>query len=60
MMLEEVGLFNKLSEDKFVPEVYLRSSRQQRLEMLAGLMDTDGHMTKSGFDFYIKIASAIL
>lgn len=28
---------------KFIPEMYLRSSMAQRLALLAGLMDTDGH-----------------
>lgn len=28
---------------KCIPEAYLRSSIQQRLELLAGLIDTDGH-----------------
>lgn len=30
--------------DKHIPEKYLRASIQQRLELLAGLVDTDGHV----------------
>lgn len=30
--------------DKRIPEPYLRSSYQQRMDLLAGLMDTDGHV----------------
>lgn len=33
-------------ENKHIPEDYLRSSRNQRLSLLAGLMDTDGHVEK--------------
>ena len=29
--------------NKHIPDVYLRGSRYQRLELLAGLLDTDGH-----------------
>ena len=35
-----------LSGDKFIPEMYLRSSVADRVELLRGLMDTDG--TSSG------------
>mgnify|MGYP001588671362 CR=1 FL=1 len=33
---------------KHIPECYLRSSVQQRLELLAGLVDTDGHCDGNG------------
>ena len=44
-MLEAVralGLHGCRSWEKFVPEVYLRSSEEDRRALLAGLMDTDG------------------
>ena len=34
-------------EDKHIPAPYLRSSTAQRLALLQGLMDTDGHCPKS-------------
>jgi len=40
--LKELGLFGCRSWDKFVPESYLYGSVQQRLDLLHGLMDTDG------------------
>lgn len=43
--LTELGL---LGSQKFVPAQYLRASREQRLELLRGLMDTDGSVTKRG------------
>ncbi|MBI2240301.1 MAG: phage terminase large subunit [Magnetospirillum gryphiswaldense] len=38
--LRAAGVFT----DKHIPESYLRASVQQRLELLAGLVDTDGHV----------------
>jgi replicative DNA helicase len=40
--LVELGLAGKRSEDKFIPEAYKWASPSDRLEMLRGLMDTDG------------------
>lgn len=40
-VLRELGLFGKGSYDKFVPEIYKHHPR--RLEVLQGLMDTDGY-----------------
>lgn len=37
-----------LLDNKHVPEIYLRAGRQQRLDLLTGLMDTDGTCTKTG------------
>ena len=42
--LEKLGLLN----NKHIPEIYQHSSIQQRLELLQGLMDTDGTCSKSG------------
>lgn len=46
-----LGLRWKLSTDKFIPDSYLTSSRSNRLELLAGLLDTDGHYSMGGYDF---------
>jgi len=46
--LYNLGLMNKLSFEKFIPEIYLNSSIQQRLELIKGLMDTDGYVCKKG------------
>lgn len=45
--IRDLGL-NCLSVDKHIPDVYLNSSIRQRTELLQGLMDTDGHVSKSG------------
>ena len=43
-LLDAYGLRN----NKHVPESYLRGSVSQRLELLRGLMDTDGHAPMAG------------
>lgn len=40
--LKALGLAESRSGVKFIPEVYLHTSRAQRLALLQGLMDTDG------------------
>lgn len=40
-----LGLFGKKAWEKFIPEIYKFSSKEQRLELLRGLMDTDGNIT---------------
>lgn len=47
-ILRSLGLAKKLSYDKFIPEQYFHGSRQQRLSLLQGLMDTDGTVNTSG------------
>lgn len=37
-----------LIQNKHIPAVYLRSSEEQRLALLQGLMDTDGHIALDG------------
>lgn len=64
--LKNLGLI----ENKHIPEEYLFSSREQRLELLRGLMDTDGFISKGqgqcefvqkdkqiAYDVYALIAS---
>lgn len=41
--LREMKLFGKGSTDKFIPKEYLFASISQRIELLRGLMDTDGY-----------------
>ncbi len=42
------------SGDKYVPQKYKVASKSVRLAVLAGLMDTDGSLSLSGFDFVSK------
>jgi hypothetical protein len=47
-ILTSFGLYGKLSPDRFIPAVYLDGSVDQRLELLRGLIDTDGNVHRSG------------
>lgn len=42
--LRKIGLIN----NKYIPDIYLRASKEQRLALLQGLMDTDGTISKNG------------
>ena len=42
--LRELGVLG----DKHIPLLYLRASEQQRRDLLAGLLDTDGYVNKAG------------
>ena len=42
--LRNLGLFGKLSAEKFIPDDCRLGSREVRLEIIAGLLDTDGHL----------------
>lgn len=41
--LNDLGILN----NKFIPDLYMRASYQQRLDLLKGLMDTDGYYHES-------------
>ena len=46
--LRGLGLWGIPSQEKFIPEVYVTASRGVRLELLSGLLDTDGWVEKWG------------
>lgn len=52
-----------LVNNKHIPHVFLANSRENRLKLLAGLIDTDGHFSKGGYEITQKsdkIADGIL
>lgn len=53
-MLKGLGVFGITSEGKHVPQIYKSASAANRLQILAGLMDSDGSLSKSGYDFISK------
>jgi len=57
--IEKFGLWNKKSEDKFIPSVYLMGSIEQRLELLRGLMDGDGYMDDRGHCEYTTVSKQL-
>ena len=46
--LYELGLSDKTAYDKFIPEIYKFSSIDDRLNLIRGLMDTDGTVKNNG------------
>lgn len=45
--LHKIGLcYQKHNEEKFIHDSYLTASIEQRLELLAGIIDTDGYLDK--------------
>ena len=46
--LDIYGLKNKHLYDKFIPKEYIFNSREVRLELLRGILDTDGYVSKGG------------
>ena len=55
-ILKEYGLDGKKSEDKFIPDEYKYNSRKVRLELLKGLIDSDGFLGKHNV-YMISISS---
>ena len=41
-------------DNKHIPMIYKCNSRENRLRLLAGLLDSDGHLSKGGFEFTQK------
>jgi len=48
LALESMGLTGMGALNKFIPQPYLRASIEQRIDLLRGLCDTDGHVIHSG------------
>lgn len=52
-LLMDLKYYNLLY-NKHIPNDYKMNSRKNRLQLLAGILDTDGHLDKSGFEFVNK------
>lgn len=50
--LSQLGLRGVYSDTKFIPQEYLKGSVEQRLDLLAGLIDTDGYTRGSSYVYY--------
>jgi replicative DNA helicase len=52
-----LGIYGHTAESKFIPQQYLEASKEQRWELLRGLMDTDGTAgNKQGTPSYCTIS----
>ena len=58
--LREMGLLGQSSTTKRIPDEYLRSSVDDRLALLRGIMDTDGTITKAGSTYQCGFSNKIL
>lgn len=54
--LINLNLLGKKSLDKFIPDIYKFSSINDRIEVLRGLMDTDGTASKNGGAIFYSIS----
>lgn len=54
--LKKYGLYGCKSYSKFIPEEYLYSSIDDRWQLLQGLMDTDGTISKRGHASYSTVS----
>ena len=52
--LRRLRLYGGRAGDKFVPDAYKYTDLANRLEILAGLLDTDGYCTYKGYDYISK------
>lgn len=52
--LENIGVHDHRAHDKFIPQIYKTASKEDRLEVIAGLIDSDGHLEQGIYDFTSK------
>lgn len=57
--MKSLGLAGKLSAEKFVPAGYLTAGKADRLALLQGLLDTDGHAMSAGGVEFCSTAEAL-
>lgn len=50
-ILEHYGLMGKMAYEKHIPEDYLYASVEDRLELIRGLFDSDGYISKTHMEF---------
>ncbi|WJJ54886.1 putative DNA helicase [Xanthomonas phage RTH11] len=54
--LIDLGLYGKLANRKFIPEVYFQASAEQKWALLQGLMDTDGYVDTKSTTTYTTVS----
>lgn len=57
--ISDLGLLHKDCYEKFIPEEYLFGSIEQRKELLKGLIDTDGNVSKDGTVYYTTVSKLL-
>ena len=57
--LRDIDLWMKKSEDKFIPNEYKYSNISDRIELLQGLLDTDGTISTNGHIEYYTVSKQL-
>lgn len=58
--LRTEGVWGLGAHEKFVPEHWLRASIDQRHALLQGLLDTDGHCSKTGRVIFVSVSEQLV
>ena len=58
--LSDLGLINSKSQNKFIPDIYKYNTVDARINLLHGLIDTDGTIGKAGYSVIYYTASNVL
>jgi hypothetical protein len=58
--IKNLGLYDKKSDTKFIPSNYLFNSIENRVELLRGLLDTDGNVRKNGGIEYVSTSKDLI
>ncbi len=58
-ILRELDLLGTISNNKFVPELYLEHSVETRRNILQGLLDTDGTVDKAGHVSFCSVSQQL-
>lgn len=58
-IIENMGLRNHKSFMKFIPDDYMNSSTEDRIELIRGLIDSDGTVDKSGSISYCSTSKKL-
>ena len=56
--LRQLGLMGSSAASKFVPESYLLATPTERLELLRGLLDTDGHVAEPSCNTLVYVTTS--
>jgi len=66
-LLQKIGVYGHDSTDKYIPVNYLLADRESRLQLIRGLMDTDGFITlrkkqgrDTGYNYGFEVVSKLL
>ncbi len=59
-ILKEMGMVGLYSHEKYIPEIYKNASISDRFDLIKGLMDTDGYVSKTGMMSYTSTSRRLI